>query len=159
MIETLQSIHRCPPPAAAAELCTLEEVDDSDAWLVGTSEQQPALDWLHQTYDDAPAVLRTPILLGWRIFGAELGPLSAPDRVLGWTVDLAEKDRARIRVRWRIGLDAEVVALTRAGGFTLASFVRSRSRLGATVWALLSPVHRVVTRVMLALAVRRVAHA
>lgn len=158
-LETLQAIHRCPPPTAAEELCTLGAVDDCDAWLVGTTDRRPALDWLHQTFDDAPELLRAPILLGWRLCGAELGPLSAPDRVLGWAVDLAEHDRARIRVQWRVGLDAEIVSLNRPGGFTLASFVRSRTRLGALVWAVLSPMHRLMTRLMLALAVRRVAAA
>jgi hypothetical protein len=159
VIETLQAIHHCPPPTAAQELCTLASVDDSDAWLVATADRRPALDWLHETFDDAPEVLRAPILLGWRLCGAELGPLSSPDRVLGWAVDLAEQDRARIRVQWRIGLDAEIVAVNRSGGFTLASFVRTRTRLGGIVWTLLSPFHRLATRLMLALAVRRVAAA
>lgn len=157
VIETLQAIHRCPPPPAARELCTLASVDDSDAWLVGTAERRPALDWLHETFDDAPEWLRAPILLGWRLCGAELGPLSSPDRVLGWAIDLAEPDRARIRVQWRVGLDAEIVAVNRADGFTLASFVRTRGRPAGVIWALLSPFHRLATRLMLALAVRRVA--
>lgn len=155
-LRTLLAIHHCAPPRHARELCTLQTVDDSDAWLVDTDEHRPAVDWLHETFDDAPEVLRAPILIGWRICGAELGPLSSPDHVLGWTVQVAEPERARIAVHWRIGLDAEIVTLDRPGGFTLASFVRTRTRLARVVWTLLSPMHRSATRVMLALAVRRV---
>lgn len=155
-LQIWQAIHHCPPPEAARQLCTLDSVDDSDAWLVGTDERLPAVDWLHQTFDDAPEVLRAPILLGWRLCGAELGPLSSPDHVLGWTVQLAEPEGARIAVRWKVGLDAEIVALDRPGGFTLASFVRTRTRAARIVWTLLSPMHRMATRMMLALAVRRV---
>lgn len=155
-LQIWQAIHHCPPPDAARELCTLSTVDDSDAWLVGTDERRPAVDWLHETFDDAPEALRAPILLGWRLFGAELGPLSSPDHVLGWRVEVAEPEQARIAVRWKIGLDAEIVALDRSGGFTLASFVRTRTPAARVVWTLLSPMHRMATRLMTALAVRRV---
>jgi hypothetical protein len=160
MLAELRDIRRVAPPAAARALCTLPAVDDADAWCVPTTDAPAsgsveAVDWLRRTYGDAPGPVRIPVLTGWRLCGAELGPLADPGHVLGWRVDLAEPDRARMVVRWRIGLDAQIVTRTEPDGFVLASFVATSTRRARVVWTLLGPSHRLVTRLLLALAVRR----
>jgi hypothetical protein len=135
---------------------SLRNVDYQDAFIVhaGEAARGSAEDWIREAFESAPTPLRSFIRLGWRMFGAQLGPFPSSTHVVGWRIGENEPDCTRLDVDWKIGLRANLVLRTRPPSVVLATFVEHRSRASRIVWPALLPVHIPALRYLLTRAAR-----
>ena len=150
-----------PLPPDARALTTLARVDDTDAFLahVAGAGALTAEQWARAFLEEAPPRMRRDLVWGWRALGLRLGPIRAPDRVLGWEVRRSGPDHTLLAARSLLGVSAEVLLKRDEGTVLVATFVRWHHPLGRLVWVAIAPHHRRVVAHLLRQAVRRHEHA
>lgn len=130
-------------PAAVGELALLDRVDYEDAFQVDTPLQGTPEQWMRAFIEDAPRwfQLLWINLLGRGILRARIGPMTAPDHVLGWKVIVDRPDA------FAVGLDGSnalvrLIALTPPGHAVLATQIRLDSTPVRMLWPAIRDGHR-----------------
>jgi hypothetical protein len=150
-------VQRVEVPPAIAATQTSDYASAFALTLSGSgTAPRSAEQWARAVFEGAPPVMRSCILLGWRlVLGLRLQPAAA-DRVLGWavvarsvapdTVTLAADSRL-LRAENIVAVDETVVMWV--------TVVHYQSRLARPLWALTSLLHHRVIPFLLRRAARR----
>ena len=132
--------------------------DYADAFEVRLSEldDRTAEEWIRAGLEGAPAPLRWTIVSVHRyVLRFRLGPLSAPDRILGWRVAESTPEVVRLEAGSPL-LRAVLVGRRtddRATRLTTLLFF-TRPTVMRAVWTLVGPLHRRIAPYLLARAAR-----
>lgn len=131
-------------PAAVGELALLDRVDYEDAFQVDTPLQRTPEQWMRGFIEDAPRWFQLPWinLLGRGILRARIGPMGAPDYVLGWKVIVGGPDAFAVGLDGSNGPLARLIALTPPGHAVLATQVRLDSAPARMLWPAIRGGHR-----------------
>jgi hypothetical protein len=104
-------------------------------------DARSAEQWARAAFEDAPAVLRSSVLIGWRyVLGLRLGPRRAPAHVLGWAIVRKATDSIVLEARSPL-LTARKIVRIESSRVVMTTFVRYERRAGGVVWAAVAPVH------------------
>jgi hypothetical protein len=144
-------------PVAARALSTLARIDYQDAFFVdtGPGRDRTGEQWARAVLEDAPPIVRSRLLRGWRRLGLKLGSPRSARRVLGWEIRRSSPDFVLLGAGSRVGLPGELLFKREPGGLLFATFVQQQNVVVRAVWARIAPGHRRVVRSLLAQAVRR----
>jgi len=105
-------------------------------------------------FEDAPRLLRWPVLLGWRtVLQLRLGPLGSRDHVLGWRIVHNEHGRLDLEVGSPF-LHARKVVLVTSASAVVATIVNYRTRYARPIWSAVSVVHHRTEPMLLTRAAR-----
>jgi hypothetical protein len=131
-------------PAAVGELALLDRVDYEDAFQVDTPLRRTPEQWMRAFIEDAPQwfQLLWINLLGRGILRAPIGPMGAPDYVLGWKVIVDRPDAFAVGLDGTNGLLARLIALTPTGHAVLATQIRLDSTPVRMLWPAIRGGHR-----------------
>ena len=132
--------------------------DYADAFEVRLHEpdDRSAEEWIRAGLEGAPAAVRRTIVVVHRhVLRFRLGPLTAPDRILGWRVAESTPDVVRLEAESPLlravlvgrRIDDRATRLT-----TLLFFVRPT--VMRAVWTLVGPLHRRIAPFLLSRAAR-----
>lgn len=127
----------------------LDYVDTFSVLLSGASDT-PVEDLVKRGLEDACLPVRGVIQLAWR------GPLrfalvdaNADGQIAGWRITASEPDAIQIETGSAL-MNAALVARRDERGMYVSTFLRwNRRRAAPAVWAVVSPVHRQVGRMIL----------
>lgn len=110
--------------------------------------------WAHAVFDQAPAWLRGPVLVGWRrVLRLRLAPHPSTGSVLGWRVTGADDRQVFLEADSPLLTGRKVVQVA-SGSLTVATFVRCGGRFGRLVWSVVAVVHHRTEPMLLNHAVR-----
>jgi hypothetical protein len=110
--------------------------------------------WARAVFESMPALLRLPILAGWRWgLRLRLQPLADPTAVLGWTFAASEPGHAVLRVGSPL-LQARVVVEVHDARVVHTTLVGYAGRLGSVMWALATPIHELFMPILMNRAAR-----
>ncbi len=122
----------------------------SEAGNDRTAEQ-----WARSVFEDMPRPLRALIVFGWvAVLRLRLAPRSSPSHVLGWSLLSATPTVAVLAVKSPF-LSAHLLVRVASREVAHVTFVRYDRTPARAVWALASPLHRVVIPYLLRRAARR----
>jgi hypothetical protein len=132
--------------------------DYADAFELETSQpdDRPVEAWMRAGLEQAPAAVRRLILLVHRhVLRLELGPVTAPDHVLGWRIATRADDVVRLEASGSLAdavivgrrIDASAIRLTTALRYR-------RPALARGVWAVIGQLHRRIAPLLLERAAR-----
>jgi deazaflavin-dependent oxidoreductase (nitroreductase family) len=142
---------RIAVPDEARSRSTLKHVDYQDTFVIGAegADSDNAEQWARNVFESAPAAVRLLIRLGWRSYGARLGPFPSPGHVAGWTIGQSEPDWIRLELAWAIGLRMQLVLRRRPSAVTMSTFVEHDRRVARMAWPTMVPVHWLIVRSLL----------
>lgn len=135
---------------------TVADSDYASAFQVAVStiDARSPEQWARTAFEDAPRLLRSIIVIGWRVaLGLRLGPRASPDHVLGWKIVSSTPDAITLEVGSRLVTAVKVLQVG-AGRATAATFVRYERWPGRIVWRVIAPVHHRTEPLLLTLAAR-----
>jgi Protein of unknown function (DUF2867) len=123
--------------------------DYLDATELAGGPARTAEDWARSVFEGAPRTVRAVLRLGWRRgLGLRLGPYPAAGHVLGWPVVEAEPGRLVLGVRSAVLGPCRLVFQVDPARLLLTTAIRYEHRISRPVWTVVSPVHRIVTRLL-----------
>jgi hypothetical protein len=120
--------------------------DYADAFEIHVPEPdtRTAEQWVRRGLEGAPSALRGGVVVVHRyLLGFRLGPLSAPDHVLGWRIVTSQPDVVLLEAVSPLGRGVIVGRRPDPGSTVLTTFLfRTRPVPARIIWAFLGPVHR-----------------
>jgi hypothetical protein len=112
-----------------------------------------AEDWARATFEGAP--FARLLRLGWRYgLWLRLGPYPAAGHVLGWPILETAPDRLVLGVDSAVLGPCRLVFAAGSGRLLVNTVIRFEHPAARPVWTVVSPVHRLITRLLLARAAR-----
>ncbi|MFI5779938.1 DUF2867 domain-containing protein [Nocardia sp. NPDC051570] len=127
-----------PPDAPVGE-----EMADADyGWafeLDTCGTRRTAEQWARSVFEDAPAVMRGALRMGWR-WGLGLRMRTAPDHVLGWRIVEQGPDVVVLESHSPILLARNIVMTSRST-VSWSTLVRFDRRIARPIWAAVEPFH------------------
>ncbi|MQY28059.1 DUF2867 domain-containing protein [Nocardia aurantia] len=105
-----------------------------------TSEQ-----WARAIFEQAPAVMRILLLLGWRlVLRLRLRSGRSAGFVLGWRIVSAEPERTVLEAHSPFLMARNIVG-TSGSAVTWTTLVRFERRIARSIWNVVRPVHQLAT--------------
>jgi hypothetical protein len=128
---------------------TTPDYRDSFELTTSSEDTRSAEQWMRAAFEGAPRPVRWFLLLGWRlVLGLRLGPLSAPDYILGWRI--ASREHNEVRIELQSALMRACLTLHLAGSMavwhTNVYYIRPMARL---LWEPVGVIHRQVVPYLL----------
>lgn len=153
-------VRRVEVPQLIATSFARSTADYVVAFALATNhaESRTPVQWARVVFEDAPALLRRCLVLGWRwVLGLKLGPLSSDDHVLGWAISDGDllPDSTALVAESRL-LRAYNTVSVEPSSVTWVTLVHYSSATARVVWALARPIHHLTIRSLLARADPRV---
>ena len=149
---------RACPPAPLAQEWSRDRVQDFACGYELTGGPDQALSaehWARSVWQEAPAALRLILVIGWRfVLGLRLGPLNAPDRILGWSILRTSDDETLCSASSRL-LEAYNAFRATDSGVVWTTTVFYRRSWARIIWRPVSLMHRPLARLALRGAARR----
>jgi hypothetical protein len=121
----------------------LGRADYASAFALQTPDAgaSSAEQWARATFEDAPALLRRGLVMGWTFaLGLRLGPKLSPTHVLGWPIAAAEADSITLQTDSRV-LGAQNVIVVSESEVVWVTLVRFDRRIARPLWAATAPIH------------------
>ncbi|RZS44738.1 hypothetical protein EV193_101615 [Herbihabitans rhizosphaerae] len=144
MTESLSTVVReIEVPAAARDLCTHDRIGYQNALLaeLDSAADRTAEQWACMVTEGASDEMRAGLLAGWSELGAQLGPLDAPDHVLGWPILRAAPEFALLGVTSTRGFRCQTLVMRDERSVLFASFVQFDTDEGRAVWGQVEHMH------------------
>jgi hypothetical protein len=118
-------------------------------------DERSAEQWARDAWEGAPAPLRWFMLAGWRlVLGLRLGPRSAPDHILGWSITRCTPDETVCQLESRF-LSASNIFRRVDRRLVWSTHVTYDRPIARVIWPPVSLLHRPLVRIALGRAARR----
>ncbi|KUI23438.1 hypothetical protein AU193_01430 [Mycobacterium sp. GA-1285] len=119
--------------------------DYADAFEVevAESDSRVAEQFMRDALERSAPALRSLVLLVHRhVLRFRLGPLAAPDHVLGWRILTSEPDVVQLEAQGPIGRGVLVLRRVTPARGVLSTFVFFRHPVAPVIWTIVGPAHR-----------------
>ncbi len=108
------------------------------------ADTRSAEQWARSVFEDAPAVVRWLLRVGWVVgLGLRLGPSNSDSHVFGWKILSVSPEVVVLGIDSYL-LSAHLVVRVEESRALHITFVRYEHRVTRVVWAVAKPIHQLV---------------